>query len=65
MTEIRLGATRANGTPYVKPEPADFPDTGAYLRAFHAYRDEICDDGNRSFDASFRNYLAGIKRSDR
>jgi len=49
--------TRANGTPYVKPERADFPDAIAYREAFRAYKDEIADDANRAFDASFRASL--------
>lgn len=50
--------TRKDGTPYVKPIAEDYPDAISFLQAFHAYRDEIADDANRAFDATFRKALA-------
>lgn len=61
MTERAAILTRGDGTPYVRPERSDYPEgtEGArtYLRAFHAYKDEIADDANRAFDAAFRKAL--------
>lgn len=53
--------TRANGTPYDKPERAEFPvgtdGDLAFLRASRAYRDEVASDANRAFDAQLRESL--------
>lgn len=50
--------TRADGTPFVKPDPADYVSAVDFVRAYHAYRDAIADEANRAFDAGFRIALA-------
>lgn len=54
--------TRADGTPYDKPDRADFPVGSdgalAFLRALWAYRDAVSSDANRAFDAQLRESLA-------
>lgn len=46
--------TDERGIPFVKPERADYADTGEFLRAFYAYKDAIRECANRSFDKEFR-----------
>ena len=53
--------TRGDGTPIEKPEPpgedADIESKIAWIRAFHAYNDEIADVANRAFADGFRKAL--------
>jgi hypothetical protein len=53
--------TDAQGRPVPKPDPADFPDTVSFIRAYHAWRDRIADVGNKAFEQQFRKSLRGTK----
>ena len=54
--------TRADGTPFEKPERDDYTDPVEYMRAMWAYRDAIADYANKTFDAAFRKALKGGPR---
>ena len=49
--------TDAQGRPFVKPELADYPDSGAWLRAMWKYQDQIIDCSNAAFDEAWRKAL--------
>jgi hypothetical protein len=51
--------TRADGTPFAKPDRADYETALEYFRAMWAYRDAIADYANKEFDAAFRKALKG------
>ena len=52
--------TRANGTPFCRPEPADYSSAVEYMRAVHAFHDAVADAGNAAFDAAFRRALVEV-----
>jgi hypothetical protein len=49
--------TRADGTPIAKPDPASYASAVEYMRAFHAYKDEIARVANSAFDNAWRRSL--------
>lgn len=53
--------TDANGRPFEKPRRADYASDLEFVRAFHAYRDQVTTEANRAFDDAFRTALGGRK----
>lgn len=51
--------TYADGRPIPRPEPEDYDSSLAYLRAVHAYRDEVARVANSAFDERLRRALRG------
>lgn len=56
--------TRADGTPIERPAPEDFGSAVEYMRAFHAYRDEVAKVANGAFDTQLKLSLRGPKSGE-
>lgn len=46
--------TDMKGRPFHKPRRADYSSDIEFVRAFHAHRDVVAAEANRSFDEAFR-----------
>lgn len=46
--------TRADGTPFERPQREDFDDVVEYVRAVNAFWDEVTDSANKAFDKAFQ-----------
>lgn len=53
--------TDGNGRPFDRPKRSEFKPgskgTQAFLKAFHAYKDQVSDCANFAFDQAFRKAL--------
>lgn len=49
--------TDARGVPFERPVRGDFADDASYLRAAHAFNDEVANEANRAFGRRFAEVM--------